>query len=1356
MKSKRFYSLFLAIVFMLNMSASIPLDVFAEDGSHTYSYDNYTVEYAVLNEWEGNQSVKVTIYNTGTESILNWALAYRAGGEVNGLWNAVSPKENVIKNAGHNYEIKPDKSVSFGYTLSGENLELPEKIELISKRTNVADGYEVQFDVFDDWDNGFQGAVTITNTGSEPLEAWTLTFDANFTIGDYWGGRIIESTENSYTIASELWTNPIMPNSSSSFGFTAVKQADTEAAATNFVLTSVKIDENTISEEASITAEAAYDSESNAVAIVWQSTVPTGTFEVMTSLDGVNFEVAATVENVASYEYAVDSGFDAIYVKIRQNIDGNVVESNVVTVTEEDIDYELDTDEDGLPDYYEDILGTDKNNADTDGDGLSDGYEVWYLGTDPLKTDSDDNGINDGDEDFDNDGLTNAKECELGTDPSSSDTDGDGLSDGDELNTHKTDPLKYDTDGDNVSDGDEVELGLNPLNPATNGYPDNEYTTEQSLGADSAAFDYINSVENNPYTVSVDFTAAGVVENNLSVIDSRYSSAIKNSAIIGVAPEFVYRDGLLVEEATIKFKLDNSVINNTLGTYAEHNDELKGIKRLNIFTFVEGINMLLPVETFYDEATNTIYTKTNQMGTYCLIDIEIFLQNLGIEPSEDNSSDVGGDTFESVLDNEANLRYNVNAANVRASNTKYRNDFDVVFIIDEVYNTDTELEDIKEKISNLAEIIWYRSPATTITIITVDGNGISLHDVSEENLDDVLDLISVKDTTMYLDISKAIDYVADEYKNKNVYCVAFFDSNANFYSETYIDGKVKSAKATLYDIKNNGRDNINISVVSNLPEDKNEATVFSMRQRNTDELPLSKNVSDTTYFSMMTGNTGGLTFNKDVSNEDFSSDMLNHIYKKSSEDEIYIITSAGLTLLPSDFGVVSTISEQDYDKDGLLDVEEIYFDVKNSQGQNLVTIHDDGTVDLPNFYECANVKNTYVQAGMEWFVSREGFYKYNLEQCKVVPIHSAPVDADSDNDGIIDKYDENPLKYCENNDDIKDNYDNAFVTFKLDTPDEKVTIMSPSIPLMALPDKNSKTLKVINGVNGKEGKEFEVEYVTITSNDSWVRIYYNGVYGYVHNSYVKVGENNETLLKIMFSETPCIDGISFVPKWQNTNKSIEVKSKNKVVDTSISPIERQNTFEKQDVSKLAISQSELGFLYVVSKEMGDVSGINKTHNLIRKSKNMPEINNGMFEWMFAISMHESTFGNCTSPHTWKKSDATGYFQCTHWPQDDFEDMYHDKDKLSIRWSNLAMRLDKSDNDICSRKCYYGTIVIGCHCLRNSVKYSGAYETNTPEKFREKTFQYYADRKGGSKNGYNASEFANLIDEVVSIYEKRWL
>lgn len=65
---------------------------------------------------------------------------------------------------------------------------------------------------------------------------------------------------------------------------------------------------------------------------------------------------------------------------------------------------EADND-DGISNYYEGLIGTDKNKADTDSDGLSDAYEVYLLGTDPLKYDTDSDGISDGAEDEDNDGI---------------------------------------------------------------------------------------------------------------------------------------------------------------------------------------------------------------------------------------------------------------------------------------------------------------------------------------------------------------------------------------------------------------------------------------------------------------------------------------------------------------------------------------------------------------------------------------------------------------------------------------------------------------------------------------------------------------------------------------------------------------------------------------------------------------------------------------------------------------------------------------------------------------------------------------------------------------------------------------
>lgn len=65
--------------------------------------------------------------------------------------------------------------------------------------------------------------------------------------------------------------------------------------------------------------------------------------------------------------------------------------------------------------------------------------------------------------DTDNDGLTDEEEALLGTDPENPDTDGDDLTDSLEVNTLNTDPLVADTDGDGINDGAEVFGGSDPF-----------------------------------------------------------------------------------------------------------------------------------------------------------------------------------------------------------------------------------------------------------------------------------------------------------------------------------------------------------------------------------------------------------------------------------------------------------------------------------------------------------------------------------------------------------------------------------------------------------------------------------------------------------------------------------------------------------------------------------------------------------------------------------------------------------------------------------------------------------------------------------------------------------------------------
>ncbi len=111
-------------------------------------------------------------------------------------------------------------------------------------------------------------------------------------------------------------------------------------------------------------------------------------------------------------------------------------------------------------------------NLDTDGDGIPDWWEVSH-GMDPNDADEDGNGVRDDLDDFDGDGLTNYGEYLADTDPKDkttdglvrdgdADPDGDGLTNAQEIE-FATHPLHADTDDDGLSDGYEVLYGTNPL-----------------------------------------------------------------------------------------------------------------------------------------------------------------------------------------------------------------------------------------------------------------------------------------------------------------------------------------------------------------------------------------------------------------------------------------------------------------------------------------------------------------------------------------------------------------------------------------------------------------------------------------------------------------------------------------------------------------------------------------------------------------------------------------------------------------------------------------------------------------------------------------------------------------------------
>ena len=143
-----------------------------------------------------------------------------------------------------------------------------------------------------------------------------------------------------------------------------------------------------------------------------------------------------------------------------------------------------DSDNDGLPDAVEILMGSNAERSDTDYDGLSD-LEEFSLGLNILQPDTDGDGMNDGWENryadigFDP-ALDNSADVDLNNDPYA-DMDSDGLPNSEECG-HDTNPGVPDTDGDGVSDAVEINQLSDPVDASDSGFANSSTAVSFTFG----------------------------------------------------------------------------------------------------------------------------------------------------------------------------------------------------------------------------------------------------------------------------------------------------------------------------------------------------------------------------------------------------------------------------------------------------------------------------------------------------------------------------------------------------------------------------------------------------------------------------------------------------------------------------------------------------------------------------------------------------------------------------------------------------------------------------------------------------------------------------------------------------------
>lgn len=660
-----------------------------------------------------------------------------------------------------------------------------------------------------------------------------------------------------------------------------------------------------------------------------------------------------------------------------------------------------DTDKDELFDIYEKVIDTDPLNPDTDGDGLPDGYEVLTLNTDPLEVDTDENGIFDADEDFDSDNLNNLGEYQNKTEPYNPDTDDDGFLDGDEISKYKTDPLNPDTDNDGIKDGDEIKLGLDPLNPQTFGIPDSEYEVSQEVSSDSEAFSIVNTDE-NPFKLSLQADAAGCVESNITVEESAFSEIIDNDSMIGIAPEFQCEDTCKISKAVVKFKIDTDNLPECQGLFKDEK-EFQGIKRYCIFKYDEELNILLPIETMYDEDTNTIYSETDELGTYCVMDMESWLssdedycidsvetddtsdnnlneQELLNEPTNTLESDDGlFDSNEKIVESTIN-NAKLYAKSVEIIITTYADrstPVDIVFIIEQVGNNKSLFEQQKKDIKTTAEQIFKMYDDVRIYIIGYNKNSASFYKTSSQNYSTNLTQVSGSlDKIKYTSITGT--------GNRGT---AFNILMKNKYFRDY------AAKFTFL-IYNNSKQSV-------VPDGyKNQLDFCISRDVHYSEFMKPWGYTNNGYGRLVKSyitKSDGIIMNDSTS---MAQDMYYYILKHISAPTINFNAA-----LPGNIkkiklnGVLSPNNKVDTDKDGLTDWNEI------DRGCGLIKWNSSGNIILPTLREYINKsnKNSAITSIFATYMKYPSQINNKLNT-SILPIKSNPCSKDSDGDGFPDKY----------------------------------------------------------------------------------------------------------------------------------------------------------------------------------------------------------------------------------------------------------------------------------------------------------------------------------------------------------------
>lgn len=84
------------------------------------------------------------------------------------------------------------------------------------------DGYDVEYSVLNEWDNGQTVEIKVTNTSDDSILNWAVKYNAQGEISNLWNAAVYDNQGEDYIIKNSGWNYEIAPGQTVNFGYTLV------------------------------------------------------------------------------------------------------------------------------------------------------------------------------------------------------------------------------------------------------------------------------------------------------------------------------------------------------------------------------------------------------------------------------------------------------------------------------------------------------------------------------------------------------------------------------------------------------------------------------------------------------------------------------------------------------------------------------------------------------------------------------------------------------------------------------------------------------------------------------------------------------------------------------------------------------------------------------------------------------------------------------------------------------------------------------------------------------------------------------------------------------------------------------